>query len=131
MTSPRPTDAQLRDWLQQAEEAKDDYAAVIRELLKARAALLEIASQTKWSEIKLDGAGAETGLMIVSEMQRIARTALVGLAAAPPVQEGWREVMTNLLESYLATFGGNKDELALKAEALLATPPVADTTAKE
>lgn len=31
-----------------------------------------------------------------------------------------RAVMRDLLESYLATFGGNKDELALRAEALLA-----------
>lgn len=43
---------------------------------RLRAALLEIASQNKWSEIALDSQGAHTGLAIVNEMQTIARRAL-------------------------------------------------------
>lgn len=43
---------------------------------RLRAALLDIASQNKWSEIALDSQGAHTGLSIVNEMQTIARNAL-------------------------------------------------------
>lgn len=37
-----------------------------------------------------------------------------------------RSVVTDLLESYLATFHGNKDELARRAEALLADQQTAN-----
>lgn len=47
--------------------------------------------------------------------------AMLVASPSPPADE-WRETMANLLESYLATFGV-KDDLAFKAEALLAASP--------
>jgi len=52
--------------------------AAIDEAERLRTALLEIASPTKWSAITPDSDGAITGMLIVSEMQRVARAALTG-----------------------------------------------------
>lgn len=68
------------DWLRaEREEMRStvmDWTRMFAENKALRAALLEIASNSKWSAIEIDGVGAERGLAIVSEMQRIARTAL-------------------------------------------------------
>jgi hypothetical protein len=53
------------------------------------------------------------------ELGTVERAYADGYAAAQHKIDKLRSVLGPLLESYLASFGGNKDELALKAESLM------------
>jgi hypothetical protein len=55
----------------------------------------------------------------MAELGTVERAYADGYAAAQHKIDRLQAVLKPLLESYLASFGGNKDELAFKAEALI------------